>query len=149
MSRTGVFHFSLDTVLKVREIREEQARIALSRAIQDRERTARAMRESELRRYQILKLLGRDRAGIRSAEEFRLLKAYLEHLDMAIDGLRKRLANQDREVADNRTQLSQRHQEHRLLTNLRTRYLRRWRQEMLRTWEKETEAMILTHRQGK
>lgn len=142
MSRGGRFRFSLETVLKVRGLREEQARWEVARVQNELERTRRGLAETKDLRARLAAEL---RAGERewTLEDFRIFKTYLEHLKTAVEGFEQRIAEQKIELQEKMEILTQRYQERRLLEQLREKQYALFRRELMKTMEKETEAIVL------
>jgi len=142
MSPGSRFRFSLETVLKVRGLREEQAKWEVARAQQELERSRRALGQTQDLRSRLL-------ADLQSGEkewtpqEFRIFKSYMEHLKTAVEGLKQKIAGQEVELQEKNEILKQRYQERRLLEQLRQKQYARFRREMMKVMEKETEAIVL------
>ncbi|OGP72439.1 MAG: flagellar export protein FliJ [Deltaproteobacteria bacterium RBG_13_60_28] len=142
MSPGSRFRFSLETVLKVRGLREEQAKWEVARAQQELERSRRALGQTQDLRSRLL-------ADLQSGEkewtpqEFRIFKSYMEHLKTAVEGLKQKIAEQEVELQEKNEILKQRYQERRLLEQLRQKQYARFRREMMKVMEKETEAIVL------
>jgi flagellar FliJ protein len=142
MSRGGRFRFSLETVLKVRGLREEQARWEVARAQTELERSRRALAETKALRARLAAEL---QTGARewTPEDFRIFKSYLEHLKTAVEGFEQRVAEQKADLQEKTELLTQRYQERRLLEQLREKQYAQFRRELMKTMEKETEAIVL------
>jgi flagellar FliJ protein len=142
MSPGGRFRFSLETVLKVRGLREEQAKWEVARAQQELAQSRRALTQTQDLRRRLL-------ADLQSGEkewtppDFRIFKSYMEHLKTAVEGLKQRIAEQEVELQEKKEILKQRYQERRLLEQLRQKQYAKFRREMMKVMEKETEAIVL------
>lgn len=142
MSPGSRFRFSLETVLKVRGLREEQAKWEVARAQQELERSRRALAQTQDLRTRLL-------ADLQSGEkewtpqDFRIFKSYMEHLKTAVEGLKQKIAEQEVELQEKNEILKQRYQERRLLEQLRQKQYAKFRREMMKVMEKETEAIVL------
>ncbi|MEW6658353.1 MAG: flagellar FliJ family protein [Thermodesulfobacteriota bacterium] len=142
MSRGGRFRFSLETVLKVRGLREEQARWEVARVQNELERTRRGLAETkDLRARLAAELQTGEREW--TLEDFRIFKTYLEHLKTTVDGFEQRVAEQKIELQEKMEVLTKRYQERRLLEQLREKQYALFRRELMKTMEKETEAIVL------
>lgn len=143
MKARGRFHFSLATVLRVRSLREEQARLELARTLMLLERSRQALKDTERRLAQHLAALHRSAAQAMDGKDYQLHFAYLHYLKDALQGWRSRLAQEEAEAGRQKLKLRQLHQERRLLANLREKKLARFNQVQARTLEKETETVVL------
>lgn len=142
MSPVGRFRFSLETVLKVRGLREEQAKAEVARAQQELERSRRALTETQELRRRLLKEL---QSGVKewTPQDFLSFKGYLDHLKTAVEGFKQQIQRQEGEVEEKREILKQRYQERRLLEQLRQKHYAVYRRELMKDMEKETEAIVL------
>lgn len=143
MKARGRFQFSLATVLRVRSLREEQARLELARTLMLLERTRQALKDTEHQLAQHLAALHRSAAQAMDGKDYQLQAAYLQYLKDALQGWRSREAQEEAEAERQKLKLRQLHQERRLLANLREKKLARFNREEARTLEKETEAAVL------
>jgi flagellar FliJ protein len=142
MSRGGRFRFSLETVLKVRGLREEQARWEVARAQTELERSRRALQETKDLRIRLARELQKgDREW--TPQDFAILKTYLEHLKSAVEGFQQRVEEHKIDLQKKTEILTQRYQERRLLEQLREKHYARYRRELAKTMENETEAIVL------
>ena len=142
MSSGSRFRFSLETVLKVRGLREEQAKWEVAQAQQELERSRRALQETKDLRARLIQDL---QSGEKewTPQDFRIFKSYLEHLKAAVEGLNQRILDQEGIVQEKKELLKQRYQERRLLEQLREKQYAQFRREMMKVMEKETEAIVL------
>ena len=142
MTRGGRFRFSLETVLKVRGLREEQAKLQVALAEKELERSRLALEQTKERRRQLVADLD---SGVKewTPQEFSLFKAYLEHLKITLDDLQNRIAEQIADLQEKREVLKQRYQERRLLEKLKEKHYAIFRREMRKLMENETEAIVL------
>jgi len=142
MSPAGRFRFSLETVLKVRGLREEQARWEVGRAQTELERLRRALAETkDLRSRLAADLQSKEREW--TPQEFSIFKTYLEHLKTAVEGFKHKVEEQKAVLQAKTEILKQRYQERRLLERLREKQYAQYRRELMKTMEKETEAIVL------
>lgn len=142
MSPVGRFRFSLETVLKVRGLREEQARWEVARAQTELEKFRRALAETkDLRSRLTADLQSKDKEW--TPQDFQIFKTYLEHLKTAVEGFKQKVVDQEAAVQEKMEILKQRHQERRLLERLREKQYAQFRRELTKTMEKETEAIVL------
>ncbi|MDD2903739.1 MAG: flagellar FliJ family protein [Syntrophales bacterium] len=142
MSPVGRFRFSLETVLKVRGLREEQAKAEVARAQLELEKSRQALKETQELRRRLLADLGGGKKEW-TPQDFTIFKAYLEHLKLAMEGLEQRIAEQEGIVQEKKEILKQRYQERRLLEQLRQKHYAIYRRELMKDLEKETEAIVL------
>lgn len=143
MKTGGRFRFPLETVLKVRTLREEQARLELAQAQGQLARSRKALAETEAH---ISGALGRMKeAGSRDwkASEYQMAFRHLEHLKLARQGWREQVGRDEAEVKEKMLALEKCHQERRLLENLRERRFWEFRREMAKFLESQSEAMVL------
>jgi flagellar FliJ protein len=142
MSPVGRFRFSLETVLKVRGLREEQAKAEVARALQELERSRRALRETlELQSRKMAELAAGDKEW--TPQDFIIFRAYLEHLKTAVVGFKQRIEEQEAAVQEKKEILKKRYQERRLLEQLRQKHYTAYRRELMKDMEKETESIVL------
>ena len=143
MSPALRFRFSLETVLHVRTIREEQARWELAQAELQLQKSRLALADTEQRREGLLAELKEASSRQWDIREYQTYHYYLEHLQSAILGWKEQIAQGETVIAEKRRLLHQRHQERRLLEGLREKKLAEHRREVMRILEKETEAITL------
>lgn len=143
MKSIGRFRFSLETVLKVRRLREEQTRLDLSMALQRLARSRQALSDTEHSYKKRLAELQHAAAKGWTAKEHQIFTGYLDHLKMAIQGWRERISQEKEEVERKKQTLIHLHQEHRLLSRLREKRYAQFLREFNKVWEKETEAIAL------
>jgi flagellar FliJ protein len=142
MNRGGRFRFSLETVLKVRGLKEEQAKLEVVLAEKELAHSRRALEQTrDLRRRLVADL----DAGVKewTPQDFSIFKSYLDHLKSTVDDLLKRVEEQEAGVQQKKEVLKQRYQERRLLERLRERHYAQFRREMRKLMENETEAIVL------
>lgn len=144
MSPIRRFKFSLETVLKVRSLREEQARLELAQALVRLEKSRAAMAEAQRHLAKGVAEFQGAPGRMWPAQDYQLLRGYLEHLKTAIQGWREQIVRQETEVREKQLNLERLHQERRLLARLRERKYWEFRREAAKFWEKETEAMVLS-----
>ena len=142
MSPVGRFRFSLETVLKVRGLREEQARAEVARAQLELERSRQALKETQELRVRMLEDLQGGKKEW-TPQDFSIFKAYLDHLRLAVDGWEERIVEQEEDVQAKTEILKQRYQERRLLEQLRKKHYDIYRRELMKDMEKETETIVL------
>jgi len=142
MSRGGRFRFSLETVLKVRGLREEQARWEVARAQTELERIRGALAETQNLRVRLVAEL---QSGEKewTPQDFCIFKSYLDHLKSAVEGFKQKVEEQKAALQQKMEVLKQRYQERRLLEQLREKQYAQFRRELMKTMEKETEAIVL------
>lgn len=142
MSGGGRFRFSLETVLKVRGLREEQAKLQVALAEKEVERSRRALEQTRERRRQMVADLD---SGVKewTPQDFSIFKSYLEHLKITVDDLQKRIEEQQADVQQKKEVLKQRYQERRLLERVREKHYAQFRRELRKLMENETEAIVL------
>jgi flagellar FliJ protein len=142
MSPAGRFRFSLETVLKVRGLREEQARWEVARAQTELKRIRQALVETqELRARLVADLQSGEKEW--TPQEFLIFKSYLDHLKSAVEGFKQKVEEQKAAVQEKMDLLKQRYQERRLLEQLREKQYAQYRRELMKVMEKETEAIVL------
>jgi flagellar export protein FliJ len=142
MSPVGRFRFSLETVLKVRGLREGQAKAEVARAQQELERSRRALTETQELRSKLLKELQKG-AKEWTPQDFLIFRSYLDHLKTAVEGFKQRIIEQEAGVQEKKEILKQRYQERRLLEQLRQKHYAKFRRELMKDMEKETETIVL------
>jgi flagellar protein FliJ len=142
MKSGGRFRFSLEAVLKVRTLREEQARLALAKAQKELVRSRQAL--SDTRRLMASTLERMKEATSLHASEYQLVLRYLDHLKLAREGWREQVARDETVVAEKMQALQKCHQERRLLENLRQKKYAEFRRELMKFLENQTEALVVT-----
>lgn len=144
MKSAGRFRFPLETVLKVRTLREEQARLALAQAQAQLGRSRQALTETAAKYRGALNCLKETASQTWRAPEYQLLYSYLEHLKLGRDGWQERVARDEKVVAEKMLALEKCHQERRLLENLRGKKFLEYRRELTKFLENQSEAIVLT-----
>lgn len=137
------FHFPLATVLKVSQLREEAARLRLAQALKRVAASRRALEDTETLLAERLADLAGDASRAFNAQDFLLHLRHLESLTQTLAGWRECLARDQAEADRERQNLLQHHQETRLLEELRNKAWARFRRELTRQQEQETEAVVL------
>ncbi len=143
MKTAGRFRFPLETVLKVRTLREEQARLELARAQNQLTRSRQALRDTEAL---ISRALTRMKGGPSrewQASEYQIIFRYLEHLKLAREGWREQVSREETAVNEKMLALERCHQERRLLENLRKKKYVEFRRELIKFLDNQSEAIVL------
>jgi|WetSurMetagenome_2_1015567.scaffolds.fasta_scaffold82872_4 flagellar protein FliJ len=143
MNAGGRFRFPLETVLKVKTLREEQARLELSRAHSQLARSRQALADTEAHVSGTLNGLKEATSRTWQASEYQMVFRYLEHLKLARDGWQERVAQDEKGVQEKMLALEKCHQERRLLENLRGKKYLEFRRELTKFLESQTEAIVL------
>jgi flagellar protein FliJ len=142
MKSGGRFRFPLEAVLKVRTLREEQARLALAKAQNQLARSRQALSDTvNLMAGTLERMKG---ATSLHAYEYQLVLRYLDHLKMAREGWRDQVAQDETVVSEKMQALQKCHQERRLLENLRQKKFAEFRRELMKFLENQTEALVVT-----
>jgi|UniRef100_A0A7V6A2V2 flagellar FliJ protein len=141
MNAGGRFRFSLETVLKVKNLREDQARLELSRAYSQLVRCRQALADTEAHISETLSHLNDSRNW--RASEYQMAFSYLEHLKLAREGWQERVAQEEKVVQEKTRVLEKCHQERRLLENLRGKKYLEFRRELTKFLESQNEAIVL------
>ena len=143
MKTGGRFRFPLETVLKVRSLREEQARLELAQAQNQLARSRQALIETEALISGALTRMKEARTRNWQASEYQMVFRYLEHLKQAREGWREQVAREEKIVAEKKLVLEKCHQERRLLENLRNKKYAEFRRELMKFLENQSEAIVL------
>ena len=143
MKPRGRFHFPLETVLKVRLLREDQAKQELARARNQLARSRQALSETESHFARTLGYISDAPQKVWDAPHYLMSWRFLEHLKLAVEGWRERVAQEEAGVAEHVLTLQRRHQERRVLERLRERKFAEFRRDLTKFLENETEAIIL------
>ena len=143
MKTGGRFRFPLETVLKVRSLREEQARLELAQAQNQLARSRQALTETEALISGALTRMKETRTRNWQASEYQMVFRYLEHLKQAREGWREQVAREEEIVAEKKLVLEKCHQERRLLENLRDKKYAEFRRELMKFLENQSEAIVL------
>ena len=143
MKTGGRFRFPLETVLKVRSLREEQARLELAQAQNQLARSHQALTETEALISGALTRMKEVKTRNWQASEYQMVFRYLEHLKQAREGWREQVAREEEIVAEKILALEKCHQERRLLENLRDKKYAEFRRELTKFLENQSEAIVL------
>ncbi len=143
MKTGGRFRFPLETVLKVRSLREEQAKLELARAQRQLARSQKALAETEALILGTLTRMKEAATRDWQASEYQMVFRYLEHLKLARDGWQEQVAREETEVAEKLAALEKCHQERRLLENLREKKQEEFRRELTKFLKNQSEAIFL------
>ncbi len=141
MKSGGRFRFPLEVVLKVRTLREEQARLELARAQSRLARSRQALSETGALISGALDRM--KKATSQKASEYQLAFRYLEHLKVAQEGWREQVAQEEILLAEKIQALKKSHQERRLLENLREKRYLEFRRELTKNLQNQSEALVL------
>lgn len=142
MKSGGRFRFPLEAVLKVRTLREEQARLALAKAQNQLARSRQALSDTINLMAGTLERM--KEATSLHASEYQLVLRYLDHLKMAREGWRDQVGRDETVVTEKMQALQKCHQERRLLENLRQKKYAEFRRELMKFLENQTEALVVT-----
>ncbi len=137
------FRFPLETVLKVRSLREEQARMALAQAQRQLARSRQALTETEALISGTLTRMKEATLQEWQASEYQMIFRYLEHLKSAREGWLEQVSREETVVAEKLSALEKCHQERRLLENLREKKQAEFRRELAKYLENQSEAIVL------
>lgn len=148
MNSCGRFRFSLETLLKVRGLREEQARLELARALVRLELSRRALADSERLLAEKVDTLQSLMAQEVAVEDYQMHTRYLEHLQGALQGWRARISREEAEIEEQKRRVQRLYQERRLLSNLKEKYYLRFKRELAKRLEKEAEAGVICRWSG-
>ncbi len=149
MSRAGRFRFPLDALLKVRSLKEEQARLELAAAIEEYRQTRRALEATRTRLAGARADLSGPRTRQWTAADYHILKSYLDRLTLSAEALTRRLERQEVENRARQQALEKLHQEKRLLERWRERLYREFIREVKTRLEKEVEDAALARWPGR
>ena len=137
------FRFPLETVLKVRSLREEQARMELAQAQRQLARSRQALTETETLISGTLTRMKEATLQEWQASEYQMIFRYLEHLKSAREGWLEQVSREETVVAEKLSALEKCHQERRLLENLRNKKRAEFRRELTKFLENQSEALVL------
>lgn len=137
------FRFSLETVLKVRSLREEQARMELAQAQGQLARSLLALQETQALFQRVAAQLREKARRDWTAFDYQMVFRYLEHLKLSLEGWQGRIAQEKALVEEKRQLLEKHHQERRLLENLRERNYTAFRRDLDKYLESQMEAILL------
>ena len=143
MKTAGRFRFPLETVLKVRTLREELARLELARAQGQLARSRHALAETETHISEALNRVKETTSRKWKASEYQMVFRYIEHLKLAREGWQEQVTREETVVAEKMRALEKCHQEHRLLENLRGKRYLEFRRELTKFLENQSEAIVL------
>jgi flagellar FliJ protein len=143
VSPASRFRFSLETVLKVRTLREEQSRWEVARAHQQLERTRQAMADTAARREQLLAELAVASSRDWDVQEYQLYQLHLDSLHSALLAWKEKISQEEGELELKRQILLKRHQKRRLLERLREKKAAQHKREIACVMDRESEAINL------
>ena len=143
MKTGGRFRFPLETVLKVRVLREDLARLELARAQGQVARTRQALTETEAHISEATNRMQEGGERHWKPSEYQMLFRYIDHLKMARQGWQEQLAREETAVAEKMRALEKCHQERRLLENLRKKRYTEFRRDLTKFLDDQNEAIVL------
>jgi flagellar FliJ protein len=143
MKTGGRFRFPLETVLKVRTLREELARLDLARAQGQLARSRQALTETETHISEALNRIKKSTSRKWKAPEYQMVFRYIDHLKRAREGWQEQVAREEAVVSEKMRALEKCHQERRLLENLRGKRYLEFRRELTKFLENQSEAIVL------
>ena len=103
------FRFPLETVLKVRSLREEQARMELAQAQRQLARSRQALTETEALISGTLTRMKEATLQEWQASEYQMIFRYLEHLKSAREGWLEQVSREETVVAEKLSALEKCH----------------------------------------
>ncbi len=127
----------------VKTLREEQARLELSRAHSQLARSRQALADTEAHISRTLNRLKEASAKNWQTTEYQMVFRYLEHLKLAREGWQEQVVKDEKVVQEKTRALEKCHQERRLLENLRGKRYLEYRRELTKFLENQTEAIVL------
>jgi flagellar FliJ protein len=143
MNNGGRFRFPLETVLRVRTLREDLARLELARAQGQLERSRQALRATETHISEALDRIKEPSSRQWLASDYQMVFRYIEHLKQARTGWQERVAQDEKAAAEKIRALEKCHQERRLLENLRGKKYLEYRRDLTKFLENQSEAIVL------
>jgi len=143
MKTAGRFRFPLETVLKVRTLREDLARLELARAQGQLARSRQALTETEIHISATLNRIKEPTERNWKAPEYQMVFRYIEHLKLARQGWQEQVTRDENVVAEKMRALEKCHQERRLLENLWGKRYLEFRRELTKSLENQSEAIVL------
>ena len=143
MKTGGRFRFPLETVLKVRILREDLARLELARAQGQLARSRQALMDTESHISATLGRIKEPSSRQWQASEYQMVFSYIEHLKRAREGWQERVAQDEKMVSEKMQALEKCHQERRLLENLRGKRYLEFRRDLTKFLENQSEAIVL------
>ena len=143
MKTGGRFRFPLETVLKVRTLREDLARLELARAQGQLARSRQALTATETHISEALERIKEPSSRQWQASEYQMVFRYIEHLKSARLGWQEKVAREELVVSEKIRALEKCHQERRLLENLRGKRYLEFRRDLTKFLENQSEAIVL------
>ena len=143
MKTAGRFRFPLETVLKVRTLREDLARLELARAQGQLARSSQVLTETEIHISATLNRIKKPTERNWKAPEYQMVFRYIEHLKLARQGWQEQVTRDKNVVAEKMRALEKCHQERRLLENFRGKRYLEFRRELTKSLENQSEAIVL------
>ncbi len=137
------FRFSLETLLRVRRLREEQARLDLAQVVQALNRNRRAVAEAETRRTQVAQTWPPPAGPAVRGQDYQMAQRYLVALKRTIDDLKQHIARQEEEVREKQLKLQKLLQERKVLEMLREKKYAQYRWEQARLVQNEADENAL------
>jgi len=137
------FRFPLETLLKVRTLREEQARMELAQAHNQLARSRQALTETENHFSRTLDRVKGATSQDLEAPDYQMIFSYLEHLKLALESWRERVFQDEGVVEEKTLALMRCHQERQLLEKLREKKYTEYHRELTKFLDNETEAIVL------
>jgi len=137
------FRFPLETLLKVRRLREEQARLELAALVQALHRNRQAVITAEARRFQVAQTWPTPAGPAISGQDYQLAQKFLVALKLSIDDLKRHIALQEKEILEKQQALQKLLQERKVLETLREKKFTQYRWEVAREIQREADENAL------
>ena len=146
MTPTQVFRFRLATLLRVRRLREEQARLEMAKLLKSLAEMQQAVDTAENLRAQCLALWHQPRKEGLTAPEYQIFHKYINSLRFTIAELLGQIRQQEMIIKTQQEKLTKLSQERRLLESLRDKRLLRFKQALTRQVQKQADELALLGR---
>lgn len=139
----GAFRFRLATLLRVRRLLEDQARLELAQLLKSQEENRQALAEAQGLRWQTLNNWHRPRQEGLTASDYQLFQQYIDYLQVKISDLLNLIRQKKIEIEVQQKKLTQLSQERQLLERLREKKWMAFKKEQNAQIQKEADEIAL------
>jgi flagellar protein FliJ len=137
------FRFSLETLLRVRRLREDQARMELARLLKELQTKREALQKTEEDRQRVInKWTEQAGRGIKS-QDYQLTQKYLISIKYIIADFKEQISRLAGEVQIQQEKLMKLSQDRKLMENLKEKKLQLYKEEVAAYLQKEADENAL------
>jgi flagellar FliJ protein len=137
------FRFPLETLLRVRRLREDQARMELARLLNTLQEKNDALQRAEEDRLKLISEWSGSPGRVINSADYQFMQKYLLSLKYIIADCREQISRLEEEVRLGQEKLLKLSQERKLMENLKEKKVKLYREEVAAYLQKESDENVL------